>query len=102
MSVITPKSFYRAAATTGLTTTLYTVPAATTAIVSEIIVTNEAAAPATFDISLDGVKLFKAVSIAANTTSVIQIKQPLTTGKIIAGGASAVTVDFHISGVEIA
>lgn len=102
MSAITEKSLFRGAATVVLTTALYTVPAATRAIVTEIVVVNEAAAAATFDLALDGVKLFKGTSIAANTTVVIPLKEPLATGKIIAGGASATTVDFHISGVEIA
>ena len=97
----TAKALFRGAATTGLTTTLYTVPASTSTIVTNIVVTNEAAAAATFDISLDGQKLFKAVTIAANTTVVIDLKQFLATTKIIAGGASATTVGFHISGVEI-
>lgn len=95
------KALFRGAATTGLTTTLYTVPASTTTIVTNIVIANTAASAATFDISLDGVKLFDAVAIAADTTIVVDLKQVLTTTKIVAGGASATTVNFHISGVEI-
>ena len=98
---VTSKALFRGAATVTLTTTLYTVPAATTAIVANIVVTNTAATSATFDLSLDGVKLAAGVTIAANSFVVIDVKQTLATTKIIAGGASAVTVNFHISGVEI-
>ena len=82
-------------------TTLYTVPASTTTVVSNIVVTNSAASSATFTITLDTVDLFKDVPLAANTTATFDLKQVLATTKIIAGLASAVTVKFHISGVEI-
>jgi len=81
--------------------TLYTVPASTTTVVSNIVVTNSAASAATFTIQLDGVDLFKTVAIAANSTAMFDLKQVLATTKIIAGLASAITVSFHISGVEI-
>ena len=89
-----------AAATTS--TTLYTVPSATTTVVTNIVVTNSAASSATFTITLDGVDLFKTVALAANSTAMFDLKQVLATTKIIAGLASATTVQFHISGVEIA
>ena len=97
----TTKALFRGAATTTLSTTLYTVPASTTTVVTNIAVANTAATAATFDISLDGVKLFDAVALAADSTAFIDLKQVLATTKIIAGGASAITVNFHISGVEI-
>ena len=82
-------------------TTLYTVPASTTTVVTNIVVTNSAASAATFTIQLDAVDLFKTVAIAANSTAMFDLKQVLATTKIIAGLASAITVSFHISGVEI-
>jgi len=94
------KALARIAAATS-STTLYTVPASTTAVVTNIVVTNSAASAATFTITLDGVDLFKDAAIAANTTAGFDIKQVLATTKIIAGLASAITVKFHISGVEI-
>jgi len=97
----TTKALTRAAAATS-STTLYTVPASTTTVVTNIVVTNSAATAATFTITLDGVDLFKDAAIAANTTAMFDMKQVLATTKIIAGLASAVTVKFHISGVEIA
>jgi hypothetical protein len=97
---VTSKVLARIAAATS-STTLYTVPASTTAVVTNIAVTNSASTAATFTITLDGVDLFKDAAIAANTTALIDLKQVLATTKIIAGLASAVTVKFHISGVEI-
>lgn len=89
-----------AAATT--TTTLYTVPASTVTVVTNIAVTNTAGSGATFTITLDGKDLISGAAIAANTTALFDLKQVLATTKIIAGFASATTVNFHISGVEIA
>ena len=96
----TTKALARIAAATS-STTLYTVPASTTTVVTNIVVTNSAATAATFTITLDGVDLFKTCAIAANSTVAFDLKQVLATTKIIAGFASAVTVIFHISGVEI-
>jgi hypothetical protein len=97
----TSKALARTAAATS-STTLYTVPSSTTTVVTNIVVTNSAASAATFTITLDGVDLFKDAAIGANTTAMFDLKQTLATTKIIAGLASATTVRFHISGVEIA
>jgi hypothetical protein len=98
----TAKALFRGAATTTLTTTLYTVPSSTSTVVTNIVVTNTAGTSATFDLALDGVKLHSGTTLAANSSAYLDIKQVLATGKIIAGGASATTVNFHISGMEIA
>lgn len=100
MATVT-KALFRGAASTS-STTLYTVPASTTTVVSNIAVVNTAASSATFTINLDGVALQSGSSVAANTTAYIDLKQVLTTTKTITGLASATTVNFHISGVEIA
>jgi hypothetical protein len=96
----TPKPLFRGAATTGLTT-LYTVPASTTTVVSNIVVTNSAATAATFTLYLNGIDLFLTTTIAANSATFIDLKQALTATQTISGLATAVTVKFHISGVEI-
>ncbi len=98
----TTKALFRGAATTTLTTTLYTVPSATTTVVTNIVVTNTAASAATFDLSLNGVKLADTTSIAADSIATFDIKQVISATETIQGGASATTVNFHISGVEIA
>jgi len=95
----TPAVLYRGAAATS-STTLYTT-STTTTIVTNIAVTNTAASSATFTITLDGTVLIPAASIAANSTAFFDVKQVLASGKIIAGFASATTVNFHISGVTL-
>ena len=95
------KALARTAAATS-STTLYTVPSSTTTVVTNIVVTNSAASAATFTITLDSVDLYKDAALAANSTAIFDLKQVLATTKIIAGLASATTVRFHISGVEIA
>jgi len=100
MATVTKALFRGAAATSS--TTLYTVPASTTTVISNIAVANGAATAATFTILLDDIELQKDSTIAANSTVYIDLKQVLDTTKTIKGLASAITVDFHISGVEIA
>jgi hypothetical protein len=99
---VTSKVLFRGAATTNTATTLYTVPSSTTTIITNILVVNTTSTPGTFTLSLDGVSLATAVSVPASDSVVIDLKQVLGTTKIIQGGASATTVNFHISGVEIA
>lgn len=96
----TSKALVRQAAATS-STTLYTVPASTTTVVTNIAVTNTAASSATFELLLDDVVIAKTVPVAANDTTIIDLKQVLATTKTIKGLASATTVNFHISGVEI-
>lgn len=88
-----------AAATTS--TTLYTVPSATTTVVTDIVVANTAASTATFTISFNDVVFANTITVGANDSTVIQIKQPLAATQTIKGSASATTVNFHIGGVEI-
>lgn len=94
------KVLFRGAASTS-NTTLYTVPASTTTLISSILVTNTASSVATFDLSLNDVLIANDVSVPANDTSLLEIKQVLPTGQTIKGLASATTVNFHISGLEI-
>jgi ribose/xylose/arabinose/galactoside ABC-type transport system permease subunit len=102
---VTSKALARTAAATS-STTLYTVPnTSTTTVVTNVAVTNTAASSATFTITLDGIDLQSGSSIAAKTTAYFDVKQVLpanATPKTITGFASATTVNFHISGVEIA
>ena len=98
------KVLYRGAAATS-NTTLYTAPnTSTTVVVTNIAITNTAASSATATINIDGVAVLSAVSVAANTTAFVDLKQVLPANnpaKTISGSASATTINFHISGVEI-
>jgi hypothetical protein len=95
------KALFRGAATTTTTTLLYTVPSATTTVVTDIVVTNTAGTAGTFNIALDDVSIATTVSVGGYDSTVISIKQVLATTKTIKGGASATSINFHISGVEI-
>ena len=95
----TTKALFRGAATTTVGTTLYTVPASTTTVVTNIAVTNTAASAGTFTVALAGTALHTTAAIAANSTVYIDLKQVLATTQTITGGASATTINFHISGV---
>jgi len=97
----TPKTLFRGAATTTTSTTLYTVPSSTTAVVTSIVVTNTAASAGTFTMTLDDVNLATTVSVGANDSTVIDLRQVLASADTIKGGGSATTINFHISGVEI-
>lgn len=102
----TPKALFRGAATVTTTTVLYTVPASTIAVVTNIAVTNTAATAATFTLAMGAsagqIALHTTTAIPANSTIYIDLKQPLIATNTITGGASAVTVSFHIAGTEIA
>ena len=96
----TTKALFRGAAATS-STTLYTVPSSTTTVLTNIAVTNTAGTAGTFTLLLDDVSLHTTAAIAANTTAYIDCKQVLATTKTVKGSASATTINFHISGVEI-
>jgi hypothetical protein len=102
----TAKVLFRGVATTTLTTNLYTVPSATTAVITSIAVCNAGAAAADFTLSIgpagSEIKLFDEAEIAADTTTIIDLKQVLTAAQVIDGGATSTDVSFHISGMEIA
>jgi hypothetical protein len=48
-----------------------------------------------------GTNLATTVTVGANDSTVIDLKQVLTNTQVITGGASATSINFHISGVEI-
>lgn len=106
MATNTPKKLFRGAATTNTATVLYTVPAATTTVVTNVIVVNTAATSATFTYGMGTAGANTSVqttsSISANSTIYIDIKQTLVATETITGGASAITVSYHFSGMEIA
>jgi hypothetical protein len=82
--------------------TLYTVPASTTTVVTNIVITNTGSSDEeTFTITLDGTEVFAQVSIFSKQTVAVDIKQALATTKIVAGLASSTEIKYHITGVEI-
>jgi uncharacterized metal-binding protein len=102
---VTAKVLARTAASLTTSTVLYTVPTTgTTTVVTNIAVTNTAGSAGTFTLAIDGIALHTTTAIAANTTVYIDCKQVIpanATPKTITGGASATSINFHVSGVEI-
>ena len=102
---VTAKVLARTAAATG-SATLYTVPnTSTTTVVTNIVVTNTSTTTATFTLSIDGTVIQSSSSLPGSSSAYIDLKQVIPANnpaKTISGFASATTVNFHISGVEIA
>lgn len=105
----TPTRLAQAAPATTADTTVYTTPAATTAIVKQILVANVTASTATLDLSLvpsggtvgDSNRIIKSQSFPAHSTTSIDLAQVLAAGDFISlkqGTASALTIT--ISGLE--
>ena len=99
MATLTKALARTAAATTS--TTLYTVPSATTTVVTNIVICNPTGSAVTASMTINAIDLLGSVSIAANSTVFFDLKQVIPATQVIAGSASSTSVDFHISGVEI-
>jgi hypothetical protein len=103
MATNTPIKMFRGAASLTTTTVLYTVPASTTAIVTNIVVTNTAGSAGTFTIGMgtagSNTSFATTVAIAANAVVTFDIKQTLVATETITGGASATSINFAISGM---
>ena len=100
MAVISKVLSRTAAATTN--TTLYTTPAGSTAVVTNILATNTSANVGTFTINFNSVAAFSSVTLDAYSTASIDLKQVITASQTITGSASTTAINFHISGVEVA
>jgi hypothetical protein len=94
------KALARTAAATS-STTLYTVPAGTTTVVTNIVICNPTGSAVTASMTINAIDLLGSVSIAANSSAFFDLKQVIPATQVIAGSASSTSVDFHISGVEI-
>lgn len=96
------------AATTA--TTLYTVPSATSTVVSTIVICNQAAAAATYRISVrpaggaqtTAMYLAYDVAIAANDSTALTLGITLATTDVITVYSSTTTLSFTAFGSEIA
>jgi hypothetical protein len=88
---------------TDASATLYTVPAATKAVITNIVFCNTDSSGQTITLELDGVDLTKDLAIPAKTTITLDLRQVLDAADLIEGVASTTSVvTFHISGVEVA
>lgn len=80
---------------------LYTVPASTTVVVTNITITNPTAAAILASVTLDGITVAKQLSISANTSTFFDIKQVLATTKKISVLTTVSQADVMISGMTV-
>lgn len=80
---------------------VYTVPASTQAVVTNVVIANPTASAITVSLTLDQMAIAKQVSIAANQSTFIDMKQVLDTGRRIFVLASVPQVDVQISGMLV-
>ena len=91
---------FRGAASTD-STTLYTVPADTKALVTSFVVTNTTDQFLTYTITMNGVEVAKEAVVDANDSIVIEFKQLLDAGQVLAASAESTDVNFSVTGLEI-
>lgn len=96
----TPRRIYRGSASTS-SSAIYTVPASTTTIVTNVVVSNDSSSTQTFALSFGGVTTASSVSLNANSITALDIKQVLLATESVSILATSPTVKFHISGVEV-
>lgn len=95
-------TLYRGVVSATTSTVLFTAPTDFAVRVDNIVVTNTSTSARTYTISLGGIDIANAVSIAANTTQYIDLSQVIYNGEAIKGGASAASaVAFHIAGSDV-
>lgn len=97
---ISQKLFYRGDAPT-TETTLYTVPALTTSVVTNIVVSNTDSTAHDVTVSLDGTPIIAGGPINAGDSIVMDVRQVIAATDTISAVADNVAVKLHISGVEI-
>ena len=81
---------------------VYTVPTSTQAVVTNVIISNPTAAAISVSLTLDQMAVAKQLSIAANQSTFIDMKQVMDTTKKIIVLASVPQVDVQISGMLVA
>lgn len=96
----TPKRLYRGMATT-TQTDVYVVPTGTTAIVTNIVVTNSGTTTATVLLRNKGVPIIPNTPIPANGIFTLDIAQVMDAGDDLDLQASSTNVGVMVSGVEV-
>jgi len=101
MATNTPTLFFRGAAST-TSATLYTVPANTTSILTDIVISSLDVNQQTASIYVDGVVLIPNVPVPTNSVLNFQFRTVMAAGKTITAIAGSTNVTFHISGIQSA
>jgi hypothetical protein len=80
---------------------IYTVPASTTAVVTNIAIANPSTSTALVSVTLDNIPLLKQISLPPSGTTFIDLKQVLETTKKISILATIPQIDVQISGMTV-
>ena len=96
----TVKKLFRGNLTTSATD-VYQVPNATTAVVTNIVLTNTTSSVLTATVKLGTFDVLSAVSVPANGIFAFDLKQVLEATDTLNAVASAAGVRLHVSGMEI-
>jgi hypothetical protein len=80
---------------------IYTVPASTSTILTNAIVTNTSGSSATFSMCIDTFCIAFQQQIAANTTAYFDLKQFAGTGKTLNASSSSSRVNVQLSGMTV-
>ena len=80
---------------------VYTVPASTTTIVTNIAVANPSSSIASVSVTIDGIAVTKQLSVSGNTTAFIDLKQVVATTKKLSVLTSLSQCDVMVSGMTV-
>ena len=81
---------------------MYTVPASTTAVVTNIVAANPSSSAATVSATIDGIAVAKQLSVSGSSTAFIDLKQVVATTKKLSVLTSISQADVMISGMTVA
>ena len=80
---------------------IYTVPALTTAVLTNMLVSNTTTSSLTFTLTIAGVDVESMIPISPLSTAFFDIKQVCSAGTLVVASASNPGLSLHISGVTI-
>lgn len=80
---------------------VYTVPASTVAVVTNIVLTNTTASVVTGTVKLSSHEVLAAVTVPANGIFALDLKQVMEASETVNAAASAAGLKLHVSGMEI-
>jgi hypothetical protein len=95
-------TLYRGTASTTAGTVLFTTPTDIAVSVDNIVVSNATTAAVAYTLALGTFPIATSTSLAANTSSYINLSQIIYNGETITGSAaSASAITFHIAGSDV-
>lgn len=80
---------------------VYTVPSATTAVVTNIVLTNTTSSVLTGTVKLSTHEVLSAVAVPANGIFALDLKQVMDASEAVNAVGSAAGLKLHVSGMEI-